>query len=277
MWAALIPMIMSLLSSNQGAQGSGVQSATPGTPFAEQSGSGMPGAATSTTSGKFGEIGNNLFGQGRTGPFGLPELGAALGGFVTDLIQGKPDQSAYKAQRDQLRTQQEYQKASIDPTHPWNVGLTNQLQAKMQQDAAHSVFTNLIEQQRAKARGYTGATNASRQDEATSGSLMKAFMNAGVTARAEASKRLAAAAGNPDAVAAHLGDYANQNLAQQYANNQTQTNQVMSTPYLANGLWNALSGMFGGSGTEAQVNNSTDTAFQQSPWLIGTTPYSGAA
>lgn len=203
---------------------------------------------------------------------------SAVTGLIAQLMQGAPDNSAYKDQRDLMRRQQMYQAASVDPTHPWNVNLTNQIKQQLQQEAAHSVIANLIAKQRLRSRGYANAVgNPARQDEAQSGALAKAFMHAGQIAQQTANERLAQAGGNPAYLAANMGHYADQAYGISAAKNQTVTNQAMSGPYIASGLANVFQQLFGGSGTSGQSQQSLDTAFSNSPWMVGqNSAYSGS-
>ena len=203
---------------------------------------------------------------------------SAIGGLITQLMQGAPDNSAYKDQRDQMRKQQMYQAASVDPTHPWNVNLTNQIKQQLQQEAAHSIIANLIAKQRLRSRGYAHAVgNPARQDEAQSGALAKAFMQAGQIAQQTASQRLAQAGGSPAGLTANMGEYANQAYGMSAAKNQTTQNQVMSSPFMAAGIGQLLQQLFSGSGTSGQAQQPVETAFSNSPWMIGQNQaYSGS-
>ena len=203
---------------------------------------------------------------------------SAIGGLITQLMQGAPDNSAYKDQRDVMRRQQRYQEAAVDPKHPWNVSLTNQIKQQLQQEAAHSIIANLIAKQRLRSRGYAHAVgNPARQDEAQSGALAKAFMQAGQVAQQTASQRLATAGGSPAGLTANMGQYADQAYGMSAARNQTTQNQVMSAPYLGAGLAQLFQQLFGGSGTKGQAQQPIETAFSNSPWMIGQNQaYSGS-
>ena len=203
---------------------------------------------------------------------------SAVAGLITQLMQGPPDNSAYKAQRDLMRRQQMYQQASVDPTHPWNKALTNQITQQLQADAARSIMADLITKQRARARGYGGALGqASRQDESRSGALAEAFMRAGITGQREASGQLAAAGGSPAGLTQNMGQYADTNMMNQMAQNKTQVNQVMTAPYVMGGLAELIQRMFSGAGVQGQQQQPLETAFSNSPWMLGmNTPYSGS-
>ena len=185
---------------------------------------------------------------------GYAGAASAIGGLISQIMQGAPDNSAYKEQRDLMRRQRRYQEASVDPTHPWARALSGQIRQQLQQDAAASIMADLIRKQRMRARGYGAALgNPARQDEARSGALAKAFQQAGTIAREEAARKLSAAGGNPAHLTANMCQYAEQDLAQCYAKNQTQTNQVMGAPYIAAGLANLFKQLFGGEGGDGST------------------------
>lgn len=179
-------------------------------------------------------------------PMMMAQAGSALAGLIASLTQGQGGDNMLKHQRDAIRRQEAYTEASVNPLHPWAKALSGAIRNEMQRDAANSALKGMIARQRSRARGYGGALgNPARRDESTSSALADAFMKSGLIAQQEASKRLGQAGGQQTSF--QWNPLNQQQQAQNTANFNNRYGMMTGAPVQIAGLYELLSGMFGGS------------------------------
>lgn len=160
--------------------------------------------------------------------------------------------TAMKEARDAERRRQIYQQAAVDPTHPWAKALRGNLTQMYQDQAASALQDDRLAKRRAIAAGNMSAGDTSRQDEANSGAIARAFIDASRLAQQDAQKSLQQAASNP---ADYTGALYSQN--QQSANAANTGNALSGAAGLLLNNWGSI---FGGGGNTAAANFANGSA-----------------
>lgn len=170
---------------------------------------------------------------------------SSLGSGIAGSINGPKED---KRTRDALRTQQEYMNASVDPNHPWTQALSSLIKDQLQQEAASGLSEEMRQRRRLLSAGRLPAgMDTSRRDEAQSGAISRAFMDASKLGMQGALQRLGQAAGQQGSIVQGWSQYG----AGESLNSQTQqanmANLGQSGPFALANLYKMFQGMGGGA------------------------------
>ena len=152
--------------------------------------------------------------------------------------------------RDAARTQQEYVNASVNPNHPWTKAMARMLSDELQKQAASGLSEEMRQRRRLLSTGrLTEGMDTSRRDEAQSGAISRAFMDASTIGMKQAMSSLGQAAGAQGNAFNALNQYSQQTQAGAETQRQNQTNLGQSGPFALMNMFNMFKGMFGGGDT----------------------------